>query len=501
MGEAVKIAVARGDGIGPEITKACLEILTAAGANLEVKEIALGKSVYLSGESSGISPDAWDVIRDTGIVYKAPLTTPQGGGFKSVNVTLRKTLGLFANVRPARAYAPWVQTKHPEMDLVIVRENEEDTYGGIEHRQTDEVYQCLKLITRPGTERIVRYAFEFARNNGRHKVSCLTKDNIMKFTDGLFHKVFEEVAADYPDIESEHLIVDIGTARVADTPENFDVLVLPNLYGDIISDITAQLTGSVGLGGSSNIGEEIAMFEAIHGSAPDIAGQGIANPSGMLMGGVMMLNHIGQSEVAQKVHNAWMKTLEDGIHTGDIYQEGQSKQKVNTEGFTAALIERLGQKPENLRPVDYTDARPVEIPKVDLAQPAAKTLDGVDVFLSWAEGTRNPDDLAAQLQEANGEDLELTMITNRGQKVWPDGAPETFCTDHWRCRFLKQGENSAGVHQRDIFALLQRIDGVGLTVIKTEFLFRFDGERGYSLGQGEGTSTKKSEPLKAVEPA
>ncbi len=491
MGESTKIAVARGDGIGPEITAACLEILEAAGARLQIQEIALGESVYLNGEKSGISPDAWDVIRETGVVFKAPLTTPQGGGFKSVNVTLRKTLGLFANVRPARSYAPWVQTKHPEMDLVIIRENEEDTYGGIEHRQTDEVYQCLKLITRPGTERIVRYAFEFARNTGRNKVSCLTKDNIMKLTDGLFHRVFDEVAAEYDDIESEHLIVDIGTARIADTPERFDVVVLPNLYGDIISDITAQLTGSVGLGGSSNIGETIAMFEAIHGSAPDIAGRGIANPSGMLMGGVLMLNHIGQSDVAEKVHNAWMKTLEDGIHTGDIYREGQSKQKVNTKEFADAVVERLGEKPESLKPVDYSEVTAVAIPPVTRTPKATKTLEGVDVFLDWDQGSRDPNTLAMALEEANGEKLELTMITNRGQKVWPDGAPETFCTDHWRCRFLNQGPPGSNLHQREIFALLERIDGASLNVIKTEFLFRFGEDRGYSLGQGEGTKTTR----------
>lgn len=485
-----KIAVAYGDGIGPEITEACLEILSAAGARLEIKEIALGEKVYLSGESTGISPEAWDVIRETGVVFKAPLTTPQGGGFKSVNVTLRKTLGLFANVRPSRSYSPWVQSKHPAMDLVIIRENEEDTYGGIEHRQTGEVYQCLKLITRPGTERIIRYAFEFAKNSGRKKISCLTKDNIMKLTDGLFHKVFDEVASEYPEIASEHLIVDIGTARIADTPEWFDVVVLPNLYGDIISDITAQLTGSVGLGGSSNIGETVAMFEAIHGSAPDIAGQGVANPSGMLMGGVLMLNHLGQSDVAEKVHNAWMKTLEDKIHTADIYREETSNTLANTKEFTQAVIDRLGEKPTALVPVDYSDAKPVRIAPVRRAPKAVKTLEGVDVFLDWDEGDRHPDKLAARLKEASDQTLELAMITNRGTKVWPDGAPETFCTDHWRCRF-KAVDGDKNLHQRDIFALLERIDAIGLEVIKTEFLFSFDQVRGYSLGQGEGTKAGK----------
>lgn len=482
--ETTRVAVAHGDGIGPEITKACLRILEAGGARLDIVPIRLGETVYKGGQKTGIDPEAWGVIRDVGLVYKAPLTTPQGGGFKSVNVTLRKTLGLFANVRPARSYAPWVATRHPEMDVVVIRENEEDTYGGIEHRQTPEVYQCLKLITRPGSERLIRYAFEYAAARGHHKVTCLTKDNIMKLTDGLFHQVFEEVAADYPELESDHLIIDIGTARVADTPEDFDVLVLPNLYGDIISDVTAQLTGSVGLGGSANIGEHVAMFEAIHGSAPDIAGMGVANPSGMLMAGVMMLNHIGQSDIAENVHNAWLKTLEDGVHTGDIYRESTSSRNVGTEDFATAVIERLGDKPTTRKPVDYSKTKPISIPDAIRNTPPEKSLEGVDVFLYWDVDERDPDALAEMLKQANGEGLELTMITNRGQKVWPHGAPETFCTDHWRCRFLHE-KRSALKGQSDILKLLSRIDEVGLEIIKTEFLYRFGQERGYSLGQGE----------------
>ena len=263
-------------------------------------------------------------------------------------MTVRKTLGLYANVRPCVAYAPFVATKHPEMDVVIVRENEEDLYAGIEHRQTDEVIQCLKLISRPGCERICRYAFEYARGNSRKKVTCFTKDNIMKMTDGLFHKVFDEIAAEYPDIENEHWIVDIGAAKLADTPEAFDVVVMPNLYGDILSDVAAQIAGSVGLAGSANIGDGRAMFEAIHGSAPRRAGQNLANPSGLLLGAVMMLVHIGQGDVAERVHNAWLATIEDGMHTYDIYEEGVSSQKVGTREFADAVIARVGQKPETL---------------------------------------------------------------------------------------------------------------------------------------------------------
>ncbi|MCB1721054.1 MAG: NADP-dependent isocitrate dehydrogenase, partial [Alphaproteobacteria bacterium] len=261
------ITVARGDGIGPEIMDATLQILEAAGAQLDIEEIEIGEAVYKRGIKNGIEDSAWDSLRRTRVFLKAPITTPQGGGYKSLNVTVRKALGLYANIRPCVAYHPFIETKHPTMDVTIVRENEEDTYAGIEHQQTDDVVQCLKLISRPGCERIVRYAFEYAKTHRRKKVTCFTKDNIMKLTDGLFHKVFDEIAQEYPDIENDHWIIDIGAAMLADKPELFDVIVSPNLYGDIVSDITSQISGSVGLGPSANIGEHVAMFEAIHGSA------------------------------------------------------------------------------------------------------------------------------------------------------------------------------------------------------------------------------------------
>src|ERR671914_573196 len=350
------VTVAFGDGIGPEIMNATLQILKEAAARIDIETIEIGEKVYLAGNSAGIGPEAWESLRRTKVFLKAPITTPQGGGYKSLNVTTRKTLGLYANVRPCVSYHPFVATKHPTMDVVIVRENEEDLYAGIEHRQTNQVVQCLKLISRPGSEKIVRYAFEYARRNNRKKVTCFTKDNIMKLTDGLFHKVFDEIAPEYPDLASEHWIVDIGAAKMADTPEAFDVIVMPNLYGDVLSDVAAQIAGSVGLAGSANIGENVSMFEAIHGSAPRRAGQNLANPSGLLLGAVMMLVHIGQATVAERVHNAWLRTIEDGIHTYDIYEEGKSKEKVGTREFAEAVVERLGQKPQTLKAVSYQAA-------------------------------------------------------------------------------------------------------------------------------------------------
>lgn len=476
-----KITIAKGDGIGPEIMEATLSILMAAGARIEFEEIEVGEKVYLSGNSSGISKESWDVIRRNKIFLKAPITTPQGGGYKSLNVTTRKFLGLYSNIRPCTSLYPFVQTKHPEMDIVIVRENEEDLYAGIEHQQTDEVVQCLKLISRPGCEKIVRYAFEFAKKYGRKKVSCFTKDNIMKQTDGLFHKVFDEIAVEYPEIENEHWIIDIGAAKMADTPEAFDVIVMPNLYGDVLSDVAAQIAGSVGLAGSANIGEECAMFEAIHGSAPRRAGQNMANPSGLLQGAVLMLNHIGQTKVAEKVQNAWLKTIEDGIHTYDIYNEGTSKQKVGTREFAEAVIANLGQKPTQLKSVEYKEGEPLNLPKFVRKPAKEKTLLGVDVFVHWSGN--DPEEIAARLQKLNSEEAELVMITNRGIKVWPEGFSETFCTDHWRCRF--QPKNGKAISKKDIVSLLNKAIDQNIDTIKTENLYAFEGKPSFSLGQGQ----------------
>lgn len=476
-----KITVAKGDGIGPEIMEATLKVILAAGADLAIEEIEVGEKVYLAGNTSGIAPSAWDTIRQNKVFLKAPITTPQGGGYKSLNVSIRKFLGLYANVRPCNSLHPFVHTKHPVMNIVIVRENEEDLYAGIEHQQTDEVVQCLKLISRPGCEKIVRYAFEYAKQQNRKKVTCFTKDNIMKQTDGLFHRVFDEIAAEYPEIENEHWIIDIGAAKMADTPEEFDVIVMPNLYGDILSDIAAQLTGSVGLAGSANIGEECAMFEAIHGSAPIIAGQNVANPSGLLQGAIMMLNHIGQSAVAEKVQNAWLKTIEEGIHTPEIYKEGVSIKKVGTKEFADAVIENLGTKPALLPPVSYATNYALNLPKYKRRPTADKKLVGVDVFVHW--NGSNPDELAEHLQKITGKDINLTMITNRGIKVWPEGFQETFCTDHWRCRFMAEGD--AQMTKSAIITLLQHTLRENIDTIKTENLYSFGGKAAYSMGQGQ----------------
>lgn len=483
MTKKIPITVAKGDGIGPEIMDATLHILAEAGAALEIHEVEIGEKVYLKGHRSGIEDSTWETIRNTRAFLKAPITTPQGGGFKSLNVTIRTTLGLYANLRPCVAYSPFIETKHPNMDVVIVRENEEDLYMGIEYRQTQETYHALKIMTRTGCEKIVRYAFEYAKANGRKKVTCFTKDNIIKMSDGIFHKVFDEIALEYPEIENEHWIVDIGAAKLADTPTAFDVIVMPNLYGDILSDVAAQIAGSVGLAGSANIGEHGAMFEAIHGSAPRRAGQNLANPSGLLLGSVLMLMHIQKPEVAALIHNAWLRTIEDGIHTYDIFRAHNSKEKVGTKEFADAVVKRLGQKPQTLKEVHYgsfkshvhtqgqTKDRIVE----------KKILVGVDVFVQWEEDVTALQTKLAGLK-LNG--LQLKMISNRGVKVWPNKAPETCCSDSWRCRFVAE-QKDKGVTPQQVVDLLQVLADGKVDFVTTEQLYTFDGRPGYTLGQDE----------------
>ena len=474
------ITVAFGDGIGPEIMAATLQILTAAGARIETEVIEIGEKVYLRGNSAGIDPSSWESLRRTKVFLKAPITTPQGGGFKSLNVTTRKTLGLYANIRPCVAYHPFVKTRHPGMDIVIVRENEEDCYAGMEYRLSENVMECLKLITRQGCEKIVRYGFEYAVQHNRKKITCFTKDNIMKMTDGLFHKVFDEIGHEYPNLEKEHWIVDIGAAKMADTPEAFDVIVMPNLYGDILSDVAAQIAGSVGLAGSSNIGTQCAMFEAIHGSAPRRAGQNLANPSGLLLGAVLMLVHIGQHDVAERVHNAWLSTMEAGIHTYDVFTEGVSKQKVGTKEFAQAVAGNMGKTPQTLKAARYKPATVKEHHVAAAVRPAAQMeLEGIDVYVAWP--SLAPNDLADAMKKAEGDGITLTMIDNRGVKVWPGGMSETFCVESFRCRFT----GPHGVTQRQTLALLGRVLDQGLDIVKTESLRTYDGQPGYTLAQGQ----------------
>jgi isocitrate dehydrogenase len=468
------ITVARGDGIGPEIMEATLNILKEGGARLDIETIDIGERVYLAGISTGIDQTAWESIRRTKIFLKAPITTPQGGGYRSLNVTIRTALGLYANVRPCVSYHPFIQTKHPQMDVVIIRENEEDLYTGIEYRPTPDLAQAMKLISRPGSERIIRYAFEYARRYHRKKVTAFTKDNILKLSDGLFHKIFDEIAQDYPDIAHEHWIIDIGTAKIADTPEQFDLIVMPNLYGDIVSDVTAQITGSVGLVGTSNIGERGAMFEAIHGSAPRVAGQNVANPTGLLLAAVLMLVHIGQPDIATLVHNALLKTIEDGIHTRDIYNKENSHQQVGTQEFAKAIIKRLGQTPAVLPSINYQPSQALESNHFgSVVIDTKRELMGVDIFFYSQDGL---DYLIHKLRQIQASHLEWRGLTNRGVTVWPQSIPETLCIDHWRCRF----DSTSPIQWTTILSLLNELTTSGFDIVQTQSLYHYDGQPGYS---------------------
>ena len=480
--QAKPITVAYGDGIGPEIMEAVLKILAEARCPLNIETIEVGQKFYEKGVTTGIPPAAWESIRRTKVLLKAPITTPQGGGYKSLNVTMRKSLGLYANVRPCTSFHPFIKSMHANMNLVIIRENEEDLYAGIEYRQTHDAFQSVKIITKSGTERIMRYAFEYAVANGRKKVTCMSKDNIMKLTDGAFHDAFNKIAKDYPQIEADHYIIDIGSARIASKPHIFDVIVTENLYGDIISDIAAEVSGSVGLAGSSNVGANYAMFEAIHGSAPDIAGKNIANPSGLLNGAIMMLVHLGLHTEASLIHNAWLKTIEDGIHTVDIFND-MSKQKVGTQEFADAVIARLGQEPSTYRVVKYQPGNGSGASHAVLAEEAEeRILVGVDFFVHWYH--KDIEALATAMQEISTEALEVKMISCKGLKVWPNIVTEMDVTDRFRCRFMPKAKDGAVTHA-DIAKLLALAAEKEVDFLKIETLFTFDGKLGFSASQGE----------------
>ncbi len=476
-----KITVAFGDGIGPEIMQATLDILKAAKAPVEPEIIEVGEKIYHQGFTSGIPDSAWESIYRTKTIFKAPITTPQGKGYKSLNVTLRKALGLYANVRPCKALYPFVNTHFPLLDIVIIRENEEDLYAGIEYQQTQDTYQCLKIITRTGCERIVRYAFEYAKQFGRKKVTCMSKDNIMKMTDGILHQVFNEIATEYPDIQSDHYIIDIGTALIASRPEKFDVIVTSNLYGDIISDVAAQLVGSVGLAGSSNIGTEFAMFEAIHGSAPDIAGKQVANPSGLINAAVLMLVHLGLNEHAKSIQNAWLTTIEQGIHTSDIYSTQHSTALASTKEFTQAVITNLGKSPKSFSAATFSAAPVTCSVALGKHQLKSKRMIGVDVFFEVDSDSAQklPDIIQAIVSPC-----QLTALSSRGVKIWPNPFPHVNLADLLQARF-EIPDKAEALSQSQLLQLLQSLTEKGLSFVKVETLCEFDGNATYSKIQGQ----------------
>src|SRR5579885_2992361 len=428
------VTVIPGDGVGPECVRAAQRLIEAAGARLVWEERAAGASVFKQGIASGVPPETIESIRKTRVVLKGPLETPVGFGEKSANVTLRKLFETYGNIRPVREL-PGVRTPYSgrNIDLVVVRENVEDLYAGIEHMQTPGVAQCLKLISRKGCEKIVRLAFELAVAEGRTRVHCATKSNIMKLTEGLLKQTFEEIAPEYPGIEAQHIIIDNCAHQLVKRPEQFDVIVTTNMNGDIISDLTSALIGGLGFAPSANIGNEVAIFEAVHGSAPKYAGKDVINPTAVILSAVMMLRHIGEFEAADQIENAVLVTLEEGrVRTGDVvgYDQGTS-----TTTYTDMIISNLGHKSARWRVRQH---RPLQLPRVssrpDLLTPKKRRVVGVDVFL---ESPQDPEQLGPAFEKIASETpFRLKLISNRGTKVYPAMGAITDCVDHWRCRFV-----------------------------------------------------------------
>ncbi len=475
------ITVIPGDGIGPECVESALRLIEAVGAPIKWETREAGASVFKKGLETGVPQETIESIRKTRVVLKGPLETPVGYGEKSANVTLRKLFETYANVRPVREM-PNVPTPYSGrgVDLVVVRENVEDLYAGIEHMQTPGVAQTLKLISRKGCEKIVRFAFEVARAEGRRKVHCATKSNIMKFSEGMLKRAFEAIAPEYPDIEANHIIIDNCAHQLVKRPENFEVIVTTNMNGDILSDLTSALVGGLGFAPSANIGNGIAIFEAVHGSAPKYAGQNVINPTAVILSAVMMLRYLDEFEAAATIENALLHTLEEGkVRTGDVvgYDRG-----AKTTEYTEAIIANLGRKPASVPTREY---RPIKLPEVSpdpvFVRPETRRVVGIDVFV---ESGLMPEPLGEMLSTLVAESaFRLKMISNRGTRVYPPTGTQIDVVDHYRCRFILRDE-PGDANDEQILELLQRIS-TRLRWAHVEKLQEFDGAPGYSKAQGE----------------
>lgn len=477
---ATKVTVIPGDGIGPEVVNAALRIIEAAGVPFEAEVCEAGAKAFQRGIESGVPQETIDSVERTRVVLKGPLETPIGYGNKSANVTLRKLFETFANVRPVREL-PGVETPYRgrNLDIVVVRENVEDLYAGIEHMETPAVAQCLKVITRPGCEKITRFAFEYAVAEGRHRIHCATKANIMKLTEGMVQHTFEDIAPEYPQIEAKHILVDNCAHQLAMRPEQFDIILTTNMNGDILSDLTSGLTGGLGFAPSANIGSDVAMFEAVHGSAPDIAGKNLANPTALILSAAMLLRHIGEGKAASEIEQAVLVTLEEGVRTGDMKGD---RPPASTTQFTDAIIANLGKRSKLSAPREY---RRINVPpqshEVGHVTVASRAVVGVDVFV---ESLDHPNQIGDTLSRAvEGTPLMLKVISNRGTAVWPDTGQRTSLVDAFQCRFVVR-ESGAEIGDADVLPLLERV-GASYRWVHVEKLQRFDGKDGFSKAQGE----------------
>jgi isocitrate dehydrogenase len=483
----MKIAVAKGDGIGPEIMDAVLNIFSAANVPLEYEVVDMGKWVFDKGYSNGMTPEAQATIESLGILFKGPMETPKGKGVKSVNVTARKTWNTYANKRVFQTLHG-VDTVFSKagipIDVTVVRENIEDTYGGIEHMLTHDVALSRRFITRPGSEQVIRYAFEMARKKNARRITCGHKANIMKITDGLFLEIFYEVAKEYPELKADDVIVDDLCMKLVTKPDLFDVVVLTNLQGDIVSDLCAGLVGGLGFAPSANIGDHICIFEAVHGTAPDIAGKNIANPTALLLSGITMLRHLGLMQSAAMIENALLYTLESGIHTGDFGDK--SIPSVNTTQFADSIIANFGKLPANQpkpqlpnMPVTQTAFKLEKNPMLESSEMAGEMIVGVDFFV---ESNEQPTEVANKMLAHTGSLFKLVTISNRGTQVWPKGSIFTNLVNQYRCRF--ESLEDAPLTQVDILELYKKIMA-DFKVCSMELLNMWEGKKAYSLAQGQ----------------
>jgi isocitrate dehydrogenase len=473
-----KITVLPGDGIGPEVVDAALVIIRATNAPIEFEKCEAGARAFQKGIKTGIPTDTIKSIERTHVVLKGPLETPIGHGNRSANVTLRTLFETYGNIRPVREL-PGVQTAFTgrKLDIVIVRENIEDLYAGIEYMQTPGVAEGLKIISREGCEKIVKLAFAFAIAEGRKRVHCATKSNIMKLTEGLLQHTFEEFAPHYPSVESKHILIDNCAHQLAMRPEQFDVIVTTNMNGDILSDLTSGLTGGLGFAPSANVGNDVAIFEAVHGSAPDIAGKNRANPTALVLSAAMMLRHVGEGKAANDVEQAVLVTLESGVRTSDMIGV---QNPASTSDFTSAVIANLGKRSRLSPPRDYTR---VDLPPARAgvnAVPATKRrVSGLDVYI---ESQLDPAALAASLDSlSQSSKLRLEMITNRGAMVYPSAGRRISLVDHFRCRFVSR-EAGGNIADADCLALVGII-GDDHRWMHIEKLQEFDGKAAYSTSQ------------------
>jgi isocitrate dehydrogenase len=483
----IKIAVAKGDGIGPEIMDAVINIFNAAKVPLEYEVVEMGKWVFDKGFNNGMTPQAQQTIENLGILFKGPMETPKGKGVKSVNVTARKTWNTYANKRTFQTLNG-VDTVFSKagipIDVTIVRENIEDTYGGIEHMLTHDVALSRRFITRPGSLQVIKYAFEMAKKKGAKRITCGHKANIMKLTDGLFLEVFYEVAKEYPELKADDVIVDDLCMKLVTRPDLFDTVVLTNLQGDIVSDLCAGLVGGLGFAPSANIGDHISIFEAVHGTAPDITGKNIANPTALLLSGIGMLQHLGLMESSTLIENALLYTLESGVHTGDF--GNKNTPSLNTTDFANAIIANFGKQPTHNPKPELSDV-PYSCTVLNLNQnPMLETLDnkeqkivGVDMFV---ESNEQPNEVAQQCLAHVGTQFKLVTISNRGTQVWPTGSVFTNLINQYRCRF--ESINDAPLTQEDIVKLYASLTA-DFKVCSTEILNMWGDKKAYSLAQGQ----------------